>query len=77
MVSFSNATYLNNFYFIIQRTNLKRLNLYFNLKYGKNEYLLKYKEYQTKIGILDKRLLENYYKNKGYYEVEITSSNVE
>ena len=26
---------------------------------------------------LDKRLLKNYYKNKGYYEVEITSSNVE
>ena len=26
---------------------------------------------------LDKRLLENYYKNKGYYEVNITSSNVE
>ena len=26
---------------------------------------------------LDKRLLENYYKNKGYYEVKITSSNVE
>ena len=26
---------------------------------------------------LDKRLLENYYKNKGYYEVQISSSNVE
>jgi len=26
---------------------------------------------------LDKRLLKNYYKNKGYYEVDITSSNVE
>ena len=26
---------------------------------------------------LDKRLLKNYYKNKGYYEVEISSSNVE
>tara|TARA_B100001123_G_scaffold447732_1_gene606203 strand:- start:985 stop:3231 length:2247 start_codon:yes stop_codon:yes gene_type:complete len=26
---------------------------------------------------LDKRLLKNYYKNKGYYEVNITSSNVE
>ena len=26
---------------------------------------------------LDKRLLENYYKNKGFYEVNITSSNVE
>tara|TARA_Y100000590_G_scaffold439515_1_gene563657 strand:- start:3250 stop:5496 length:2247 start_codon:yes stop_codon:yes gene_type:complete len=26
---------------------------------------------------LDKRLLENYYKNKGYYEVDIASSNVE
>ena len=26
---------------------------------------------------LDKRLLKNYYRNKGYYEVEITSSNVE
>ena len=26
---------------------------------------------------LDKRLLKSYYKNKGYYEVEITSSNVE
>ena len=26
---------------------------------------------------LDKRLLENYYKNKGYYEVNVTSSNVE
>ena len=26
---------------------------------------------------LDKRLLMNYYKNKGYYEVKITSSNVE
>jgi len=26
---------------------------------------------------LDKRLLKNYYKNKGYYEVEVTSSNVE
>ena len=26
---------------------------------------------------LDKRLLKNYYKNKGYYEVKITSSNVE
>ena len=26
---------------------------------------------------LDKRLLENFYKNKGYYEVDITSSNVE
>tara|TARA_Y100000590_G_scaffold222009_1_gene251289 strand:- start:3705 stop:5963 length:2259 start_codon:yes stop_codon:yes gene_type:complete len=26
---------------------------------------------------LDKRLLKNYYKNKGYYEVDISSSNVE
>ena len=26
---------------------------------------------------LDKRLLKNYYKNKGYYEVQISSSNVE
>ena len=26
---------------------------------------------------LDKRLLKNYYKNKGYYEIDITSSNVE
>ena len=26
---------------------------------------------------LDKRLLKNYYRNKGYYEVDITSSNVE
>ena len=26
---------------------------------------------------LDKRLLKNYYKNKGYYEVDITSSNIE
>ena len=26
---------------------------------------------------LDKRLLKNYYKNKGYYEVEISSTNVE
>ena len=26
---------------------------------------------------LDKRLLFNYYKNKGYYEVDISSSNVE
>ncbi len=26
---------------------------------------------------LDKRLLTNYYKNKGFYEVEVTSSNVE
>ena len=26
---------------------------------------------------LDKRLLKNYYRNKGYYEVNITSSNVE
>jgi len=26
---------------------------------------------------LDKRLLKNYYKNKGYYEAEISSSNVE
>jgi len=26
---------------------------------------------------LDKRLLKNYYRNKGYYEVEISSSNVE
>jgi len=26
---------------------------------------------------LDKRLLKNYYKNKGYYEVQVTSSNVE
>ena len=26
---------------------------------------------------LDKRLLKSYYKNKGYYEVDITSSNVE
>ena len=26
---------------------------------------------------LDKRLLKNYYKNKGYYEVEVSSSNVE
>jgi len=26
---------------------------------------------------LDKRLLKNYYRNKGYYEVELTSSNVE
>ena len=26
---------------------------------------------------LDKRLLKNYYKNRGYYEVDITSSNVE
>ena len=26
---------------------------------------------------LDKRLLINYYKNKGYYEVELTTSNVE
>jgi outer membrane protein insertion porin family len=26
---------------------------------------------------LDKRLLTNYYKNKGYYEVEVSSSNVE
>ena len=26
---------------------------------------------------LDKRLLRNYYKNKGYYEVDLTSSNVE
>ncbi len=26
---------------------------------------------------LDKRLLKNYYKNNGYYEVEVTSSNVE
>ena len=26
---------------------------------------------------LDKRLLENYYKNSGYYEVDLTSSNVE
>ena len=26
---------------------------------------------------LDKRLLKNYYRNRGYYEVEITSSNVE
>ncbi|MBA1337432.1 MAG: outer membrane protein insertion porin family [Pelagibacterales bacterium] len=26
---------------------------------------------------LDKRLLKNYYKNKGYYEVEVASSNVE
>ena len=26
---------------------------------------------------LDKRLLENYYKNRGYYEVDISSSNVE
>ncbi len=26
---------------------------------------------------LDKRLLKNYYKNKGYYEVEVTSSTVE
>ena len=26
---------------------------------------------------LDKRLLKNYYKNKGYYEVQVSSSNVE
>ena len=26
---------------------------------------------------LDKRLLENYYRNKGYYEIDVTSSNVE
>jgi len=26
---------------------------------------------------LDKRLLVNYYKNKGYYEIKISSSNVE
>ena len=26
---------------------------------------------------LDKRLLKNYYKNKGYYEVDITSNNIE
>ena len=26
---------------------------------------------------LDKRLLKNYYKNKGYYEAQVTSSNVE
>jgi len=26
---------------------------------------------------LDKRLLKNYYRNKGYYEVDVTSSNVE
>ena len=26
---------------------------------------------------LDERLLKNYYKNKGYYEIEVTSSNVE
>ena len=26
---------------------------------------------------LDKRLLKNYYRNKGYYEVDLTSSNVE
>ncbi len=26
---------------------------------------------------LDKRLLKNYYRNRGYYEVEVTSSNVE
>jgi len=26
---------------------------------------------------LDKRLLKNYYKNKGYYEIDITTSNVE
>tara|TARA_B100000686_G_scaffold63352_1_gene67989 strand:- start:3486 stop:5732 length:2247 start_codon:yes stop_codon:yes gene_type:complete len=26
---------------------------------------------------LDKRLLKNYYRNKGYYEVQVTSSNVE
>ena len=26
---------------------------------------------------LDKRLLKNYYKNKGFYKVEIKSSNVE
>ena len=26
---------------------------------------------------LDKRLLKNYYRNKGYYEVDLTSTNVE
>jgi len=38
---------------------------------SKNVYLSK------KRIALDKRLLKNYYKNKGYYEIEISSSNVE
>ena len=56
-------------YFIKKQNEKKKdyisyiLNLYFNLKYGKNEYLLKYKEYQKKIGILDKRLLDYDYKS--------------
>ena len=45
--------------------------IFINHRISRNIYL------NTQRIELDKRLLENYYKNIGYYEVEIASSNVE